>query len=557
MLAGTAGGVTEGANGASDRTRIRLVWVMLLRVGLISVLLGATLVLNYKTTEAFDAPSPRFLLGLIAFTYLATILYAVWYRTGWRSALLARVQFLVDVLAWGCLAYATGGIASGFTFLFDLWVIVAAVVLGGRSGFFWAGGAAGVMLALTGLMHSEVLASLPDQLAPAASTEETLYFLGINVVSLFVVAALVTSLVARLERTGRGLERERARRADLAALHADTIRSLTVGLATTGPNAEILSINPEGLSILGLQGQQVEDEALGRWLPDIEPLLSDSSARGVRGHGTAIDARGTRFPIEYTVNPLLGADGVRRGSIVVFNDLTKVRKLEAEIESSRRLAALGELAASLAHEIRNPLSAISGSFQMLGSRPGLNEEDRSLSDIIARELGRMERLVGDMLDYARPRDPTRQTSDIGRLAREVVTAFSVGPEAEGRVVELREQGDLMIEVDGGQVRQVLWNLLRNASQATEDGDAIKVVASGDERTVVLEVSDTGRGIAPEQISRIFDPFFSTRELGLGLGLALCRRIAESHGGRIEAAPGEQRGSVFRLVLPRRRGTAST
>jgi len=541
----------------ADRIRSRLVWMMLLRVGLISALLGATLVLNYKTAEAFNAPSPRFLLGLIAFTYLATILYAVWYRSGWRTEALARVQLVVDVLAWGCLAYASGGIASGFTFLFDLWVIVAAVVLGGRAGFVWAGGAAGVMLALTGLMHSGVLAPLPDQLAATTSTEEVLYFLGINVVSLFVVAALVTSLVERLESTGRGLELERVQRADLAALHADTIRSLTVGLVTTGSDAEVLAINPEGLSILGLRDRDVDGDDLSQWLPDLTGMLSDPAAHGVRGHGTAVDAGGQRVPIEYTVTPLLGADGARRGNIVVFNDLTKVRKLEAELESSRRLAALGELAASLAHEIRNPLSAISGSFQMLTSRPELNEEDRSLSDIISRELARMERLVGDMLAYARPRDPSRQVSDLGRLVRDVVTAFSTGPEAEGRVVELHEQGELAIEVDSGQVRQVLWNLLRNASQATVDGDSIEIAVTGDEQSVTIEVSDTGLGVAPDDIYRIFDAFYSTRELGLGLGLAICKRIAESHAGRIEAAPGETGGSVFRLVLPRRRGKTST
>lgn len=549
--------MSEAATGTADRTRIRLVWVMLLRVGLISVLLGATLVLNYQTTEAFNAPSPRFLLGLIAFTYLATILYAVWYRAGWRIEALAQVQFVVDVLAWGCLAYATGGIASGFTFLFDLWVIVAAVVLGGRAGFFLAGGSAGVMLALTGLMHAGVLVPLPDQLPAVTSTQEILYFLGVNVVSLFVVAALVTSLVQRLESTGRGLEQERVRRADLAAVHADAIHSLTVGLVTTRAGAEILSINPEGQGILGLQGRDVEGEDLSRWLPDLGRLLSDPTAGGARGHGTAIDASGQRIPVEYTVTPLLGADGVRRGSIVVFNDLTKVRKLEAELESARRLAALGELAASLAHEIRNPLSAISGSFQMLTSRPELNEEDRSLSEIILRELARMERLIGDMLDYARPRDPTRQPVDMNSIVQEVVTAFSAGPEAEGRVVELREQGDLRIDVDSGQIRQVLWNLLRNASQATEEGDRVEIAVLGDERQVVIEVADSGFGIAAEDIHRIFDPFYSTRELGLGLGLALCKRIAESHGGRIEAAPGEQGGSVFRLILPRRRGKAAT
>jgi two-component system sensor histidine kinase PilS (NtrC family) len=549
MPAPAADGVRDAAGVTADQTRIRLVWVMLLRVGLISVLLGATLVLNYQTAESFSAPSPRFLLGLIAFTYVATILFAVWYRMGWRTGLLARVQFVIDIGVWGCLAYATGGIGSGFTFLFDLWVIVAAVVLGGRAGFIWAGGAAAALLVLTGLMHLDLLTPLSDQLPVVSSTWEVLYFLGVNVASLFVVAVLVTSLVARLEQTGRGLERERERRADLSALHADTIHSLSVGLATTGSAGEILTINPAGRKILGLEDRAMEEDALGRWLPDLIRLLSDPAAPGARGRGSARTADGQRVPVEYTVTPLLGADGVRRGSIVVFNDLTEVRKLEAELESARRLAALGELAASLAHEIRNPLGAIYGSFQMLASRPQLNDEDRSLSEIILRELDRMERLVGDMLDYARPREPTRRPTDLGRLVDEVLTAFSSGPEVEGRTIEAQQEGDLEVAVDPSQIRQVLWNLLRNAAQATEEGDRIDVRVACDGHAVTIEVGDSGQGIDADDIKRIFDPFYSTRELGLGLGLALCKRIAESHGGRIEAEPFGDGGSVFRLIIP--------
>jgi two-component system sensor histidine kinase PilS (NtrC family) len=541
---GAAADFRDDARALAERPR--LLWLMLLRVGVISVLLGATLVLNY---EDFDAPSPRFLLGLIAFTYIATIAWAVWYRSGRGLRTLARVQVGADLLVWGCLAFVTGGVGSGFTFLFDLWVIVAAVVFGGRAAFVAAAGAAAVMVALAGAMTFGGLEPLPDQLVEPPSPREAVYFLGVNGLALGLVASLVTSLVARLEHAGRGLEDERARRADLSVLHADIIRSLPVGLATTGTAGEILAINPAGSRLLEAEDRDLEGEPLEDWLPEVGPILGSDSA-GARGVGSASATSGRRIPVEYSAHPLLWADGRQRGWIVIFNDLSKVRQLEADLERSRKLAALGELAASLAHEIRNPLSAVSGSFQMLAGRSALDDEERSLGEIIGREITRMERLVGDVLDFARPRDPCRRATDLGRVVEETMRAFLLGKEAEGHEIEVTVEGDASIAADEGQIRQVLWNLLRNASQATGEDGAIRVAVTGEPERVVIEVEDSGPGIDPFALRQVFDPFYSTRERGLGIGLALCRRIALAHGGTIEASRGGLGGALLRLTVPR-------
>jgi two-component system sensor histidine kinase PilS (NtrC family) len=530
--------------------RPRLLWLMLLRAGVISVLLGATLALNY---ENFDAPSPRFLLGLIAFTYLATIVWALWYRFGRATGGLARLQLGADLLVWGCLAFVTGGVSSGFTFLFDLWVIVAAVVLGGRAAFTMAAGSAAVLLGLTGAMTFGGLASPPDQLVESLSLRETLYYLGVNGVALGLVAVLVTSLVARLERTGRGLEDERVQRADLSVLHADIIRSLPVGLATAGTDGEILDLNPAGRRLVEAEDRDLEGEPLEAWLPEIGPILRSGSVVA-RGLGSACSRAGRLVPVEYSVNPLLFADGRQRGWVVIFNDLSKVRQLEADLQRSRKLAALGELAASLAHEIRNPLSAVTGSFQMLAGRSALDDEERSLGEIIGRELQRMERLVGNVLDFARPRDPARRPADLGRVAEETVRAFLLGKEAEGHEIDFSAGGDTVAAVDEAQIRQVLWNLLRNASQAAGEDGAIRVGVVGESERVTIEVEDSGHGIDPAIARQVFDPFYSTRERGLGIGLALCRRIALAHGGIIEADRGELGGALLRLAIPRGAGT---
>ncbi len=544
----------SGAGGEEARLKLlgrRLAWVMLLRVVLISALLGATLVLNYGTVTSFKAPSPRFLLGLIAFIYLATIVYSVWYRTGKRMLLLSWIQFGVDSLLWGGLAYATGGIASGFTFLFDLWVIVAAVVLGGRAAFISATASTVVLLFMVLLMGPGRLQPLSDQLMAVTTLRETLYFLGINVVSLFVVAGLVSSLVARLERTGRGLDRERIERADLATLHSDIIRSLTVGLATTGQSGEILTMNPEGMGIIDLGGEQVEGRNIMDLLPDLTGVIGSVNVSNARGHGVGLTPSGRKVPLDYTVAPLVSADGKRRGNVVIFNDLTKVKRLEADLERARKLAAMGELAANLAHEIRNPLSAVSGSFQMIASRPDLNAEERALCEIVLRELGRMEHLINDMLEYTRPRDPDRYPVHVGKMVEEVVDTFVVSKEAEGLQVNVTmEDKDLEAGLDQGQIKQVLWNLLLNAAGFSQEEDVVGILVAPSGDDMVIEVSDEGPGVPPGDEMRIFEPFFSTRERGLGLGLAICRGIVEAHDGKIEVLSGDNGGAVFRLTIPR-------
>jgi two-component system sensor histidine kinase PilS (NtrC family) len=523
---------------------------MLLRAGIITVLLGATLILNYGVAESFSKPSARFLLVLVGITYLSTVAYAAWYRTGKAILALARTQLVLDLVFWTSLAYATGGIASGFTALFDLWVIVWAVVLGGRAAFQAAAVSTALLCLLTLLMYTGALMPLSDQIQVTLQKSTLLYMLTLNICALAVVAMLVHSLVRRIESTGLGLQAERTRRADLAQLYTDMIRSLTVGIATTDLERTVLTMNPAGLDILGLASEEdIESKLIDELFPDLQPQLNPDNAMRSRGRGVARGKTRRRIPIDYIVAPLSSADGTLQGFIVMFSDLTEMRRLEAALERSRRLAALGELAANLAHEIRNPLGAMSGAFQLISSNSTLGEEDLSLVEIIKREIVRMERLVTDVLDYSRPRKRETDVVSVADLVREVVKAFLLDEEARDRVVNLDVQDGLHSRGDVAQLKQVLWNLLRNALQATEPGDHITVVGRSDETLLTLEVQDTGSGIEETALKEIFEPFYSTKERGLGLGLALCQRIVEDHQGEISAEVRDGVGTVFSIKLP--------
>ncbi len=539
-----------GAQDLADLTiQRRLLWVMLLRVSLITALLSATFALNYRSSETLSSPSARFLLSLIATTYLTTIIYAVWYKTKIAIGVLAQVQLALDLVLWGAITYATGGIDSGFSALFDLWVIVWAVVLGGRAAYHCALGAAIVILCLGISMQTGIVSNLPDQPETVLPLKTFIYFLSINIGALFLVAYLVSSLVTRLERTGEGLRIERIKRADLAQLHGDIVSQLTVGIATTDITGKTLTVNPCGLEMLGSQYSDIEGKKLSEHLPDLDKQLIHSNKMRSRGYGSALRVGGERLPIEYIIAPLSTAEKEIRGFIVMFSDLTEIRKLESALEKSRRLAALGELAASLAHEIRNPLGAMSGAFQILSANTNLGEEDRSLLDIVNREIFRLEYLVNDMLDYARPRKAVGEEIDLTVVIQETVRAFLLDEEASERSIEVSLEESIIYKADVSHIKQVLINLLQNAVQATEAGDKIEIAAFRDLGKTIIEIRDSGSGIAEEYKKKIFEPFFSTRERGLGLGLALCRRIIDEHRGTIEVVDRIGGGSIFRITLP--------
>ncbi len=221
---------------------------------------------------------------------------------------------------------------------------------------------------------------------------------------------------------------------------------------------------------------------------------------------------------------------------------------EARAEQAERLAAIGRLATGLAHEIRNPLGGIAGSIELLKTSPSLTEEDRRLCEIVQREADRLNDLVGDMLDLARPRTPQPEPLDVTQLARDVVTLAGTSGRGKDVLVQFEGPPSLVLRADGAQLRQVLWNLVRNAVQASSAGDAVLVrIERREGGDVSISVSDRGPGIPKEARDRIFDAFFTTRSHGTGVGLAVVKRIIDAHGWTVEAT-GEQ-GAVFEVLVP--------
>lgn len=529
----------------------KLQWLMLFRVAMITVLLGSTLVVNLRAGGGLSRDTTQALLAIIITTYGLTIVYAVLLKRIRAQRRFAQIQLLGDVLLNTALVYLTGEAQSVFLFMFSLNVLNAAILLY-RPGALWmAGVCAAVILILVGHRWLEG----QDQGMAAEQSRALLETGVVNLAALFVVALLSGYLAEQLKDTGARLQEADADVRHLRALNALIANSIQSGLVGyTASERRIFYVNPAAAHILHLDS----DALMGREITSLFPEAPSHEGDAEAVPNTAVrwesrrSAAGEGRILGCNLSPLVGPDPADRGYVVVFQDLTEIRKMEGRLARSAHLAALGRMAAGMAHELRNPLASMSGSIQMLSDRPGLDEDDRRLMNIIHREADRLESLISDFLQYAGHRPLTREVVDLGLFLRETVDLFDHRPPSMGMApiqIELSVSEAPQIVADAGALRQIVWNLLNNAAQAMETGGVIRVLADTTGGEARLQIIDQGRGIGAETMGRLFEPFFTTRRQGTGLGLALVHRLVERHGGRVEVESAPGAGATFTVALP--------
>jgi two-component system sensor histidine kinase PilS (NtrC family) len=517
--------------------RKKLVWLTLFRIASITVLLGGTAFVNWQFgARATAVMGPLYVA--IAVTYAASLAFAVLLGLHKAERLVAFAQIALDVGIASAVVATTGLSDSVFVFLFLLAIVNGSVILHG------AGAALAVALALPAY-GAVVLLMHP---APGA-LKATLFAHGAAFV---VTGALAGYLAQQLRRTD---ERLAASQSDLAAateMHESIVQSVTSGLLTLDPHGRVTFLNRAGEQITGLALREVAGQPADRWFP----ALGGSA----RDEAWVTTARGERRLLGYTAFALRVHDQARAGTAVIFQDLTELRAMEEAVQRSKRLADLGEVAAGLAHELRNPLASISGCVELLGGAHALSEEDQRILGIVQRETTRLNQLLGRFLEFTRPAPPHRRTVDLAIIAGETLDAFSADPVAAGVRIE-RALVPSRLDCDADQVRQVLWNLLTNAAQAIRDsgrGEHICVVCEPlGPGGAVLTVEDDGPGIPGSDLSRVFTPFFTTKAKGTGLGLAVVQRIVDAHGGSVSVQCPAGGGARFAVRLPGRASEPSS
>ncbi len=520
-------GVTPAKAGApleplSDPLFGRLVWLTLFRLALVTVILGGAVVIGWREgLEGRDTRSPLYLI-LIA-TYAGALAVALTLRrTGPLRAAAVLHLFFGAALAAGLTAL-TGGPESVFLFMFLLAVVDGAVLL-----HRW-GAVLAVLLSLSGygaaLWWAGALRSVPGA---------TLWVHA----AAFVATALLSGwLSEQLRTTGERLAASESDLADVTALHEEIVQSVTSGLLTVDAAGRITFLNRAGELLTGLTAAEVRGQPVAR-------LFAGFAETSGRNETVWIAPSGRRRILGFTRFPLSGARGGTRGHAVIFQDLTELRAMEEAVRRSERLADLGQVAAGLAHELRNPLASMSGCVELLQGAPGLGPDEARLLGIVLKEAARLNQLVTRFLAWSRPATPRLSPTDLAQVAGEVADAIQQDP-AAARVALRRDLQPAVIQADPDQLRQVLWNLLLNAVQALgPSGGTIRLGCAPDGDGARLTVADDGPGIAHEDLDRLFSPFFSRKPGGTGLGLATVHQLVEAHGGEVRVEPVEPHGARF-------------
>ncbi len=524
--------------------RSRLSTLIAARVVIGTLLLGSAIMIQISRPGAFPV-DPFF--ALIGLTYALSVLYLATLRFAERHNWLVDLQFGADAMLVSAFIHVTGGIASNFSSLYLLPIIAASMIRSRRVAMQVAGLNAALYLALVLVQYVDVgLPPLVRRFTPLVELPTlgvARYTVAINLSGFFAVALLAGSLAESLRSAGARLEYASHEIRDLRKFNEYVINSLLSGLVTTDADGRILTFNRAASVILGISSAhairhdafavlQLPPDARARMasLSDTRALKIDTQHR--TGDGRSID-------LGLTVSTLTFPDG-RAGFLFTFQDVTDVRRLERDARLQQRLAAVGEMAAGIAHEIRNPLASMSGSIQVLRGELSLSDEQAQLMDIVLRESERLNDTIKSFLAYARPQRFALARLDIRKVVQDAALLLRNSAEVrEHHTIAVDvPQDPVWCEADENQIRQVIWNLATNGLRAMgQRGRLVLAVATDNDGSgaTLLTVQDEGRGIPPEELDLIFQPFHSSFEKGSGLGLAIVHRIVTDYNGTINVS----------------------
>jgi two-component system sensor histidine kinase PilS (NtrC family) len=543
----------------------RLLTHIALRLAAATILLGAALIWDLRAPGVF-AVNPFFVL--IALIYVISLIFIASLRFVERSPWLIDVHFAIDVVMVSAAVVLTGGIASLFTSLYVLPIIAASTLQFRRGALKVAGlgslAYAGIVVAqyaqTSGLIEPMLGIAQGDELPGAMIAQ---YTVGLNIFGLFAVAFLSGSLAERLRRADVQLVQTSEELADLQAFNQYVIDNLVSGLATADAENRLLTFNRSALVITG----HSLDAVVGREATEVLQLPA--------GFVTALDeelvrTRSKRTDFQYhradghvidlglSVAQLPLPDG-RRGYLYTFQDVTDLKRLERGSQMQTRLAAVGEMAAGIAHEIRNPLASMSGSMQILRQELPLSVDQAQLMDIVLKESERLNATIRSFLAYARPQRFEVQYLDLREIVQDAATLLRNSTEVgERHTIEIDiPQNEVIVEADENQIRQIVWNLATNGLRAMPQGGRLRLSAAREENdgmfAGVLTVTDDGVGMAAEEIDGIFQPFRGSFSKGTGLGLAIVHRIISDYGARVDVQSQPGQGTTFRVTFPAVRG----
>jgi two-component system sensor histidine kinase PilS (NtrC family) len=545
-----------------DRTlRRRLAVHIGVRLLVATVLLGAAVIVQLRTPGALPINPFYFLVGL---TYAVSLAFTASLGLVNRLPWLTDVHFAIDAIVVSSAVFITGGVESLFAILYMLPIVAASTVqfrrgglqVAGLSTILFFGVVVSQYLYANGYLELPYESLVNNDLPPV---NVAYYTIALNAFGFFAVAVLSGSLAERARRGEAQLEQATEEIADLQAFNQYVLDNLLSGLATADAENRLVTFNRSAMLITGREGALPIGERAADALqlpPAFAATLSQelARARSKRTDYMFRQPNGVLIELGLSVAALPLPDG-SRGFLYTFQDVTDVKRFEQNARLQQRLAAVGEMAAGIAHEIRNPLASMSGSMQMLKQELPLSVDQAQLMDIVLKESERLNQTIKSFLAYARPQRFSVQRLDLRPIVQETAMLLRNSPELEdNHAVDVKLADEpVVISADESQIRQIIWNLATNGLRAMPNGGSLCISAlhliTPVGPVAELLVEDEGVGIPPEDVDSIFQPFRGSFGKGTGLGLAIVHRIVTDLGGNIEVMPRATGGTTFRISFP--------
>jgi two-component system, NtrC family, sensor histidine kinase PilS len=520
------------------------------RLAIAALLFGAVPLVALSAVPEMHVASVAAALIIIAGS--SSILLAMGGATS-RLANVARLTLALDITVVTLIVMATGGPQSVFAFLYVL-VVIASCILLSRGGALAIAGASSLLYA--GVVLGRTVLPLDSLVEPA--TEMTAFevlTMFLNTGTFVAVAIVAGGLAQRYRTAHHALEDQRKDLSDLQAFKNLIFQSVGTGLIALDHQHRITAYNRAAAEISGVPTSEAIGHAweklFGHTIPlaDIEAAVR-ADGRAYRRHELRVRRpNGSEVPVAFTFWALRSGRGDIVGLIAVCEDLSAIKQLEQRMRHADRLATVGRLAANLAHEIRNPLASLTGAIEVLTRDSAADPTRERLVQIVARESARLNQFIKDFLAYARPAPLSIQPMNLAPALDEILVLLEHRRVPE-QVKLISEYGEtLPVDADPQQLRQLFWNLCLNGVESMPGGGELRVGARHVGNRLEVWVSDTGRGIPASDLPHIFEPFFSTKPEGTGIGLSVAHRIVHDHGGEIDVRSSSPEGTTFTVTLP--------
>jgi two-component system sensor histidine kinase PilS (NtrC family) len=524
--------------------RLWLSWLAKVRILIVTVLLGIEIAIAQFTPVAFPV---RLFIVAVLLAYTISVFHLALLHLWQEFRVQSVFQVATDLLLVSLLIYVTGGIDSSLNFLYPLVIIVASILLSRR----WAYVTAGIAF----ILYGAVLELCYFQIVPSYSTTHpgmrTLQaIIAVNLFGYGAIAYLAGLLASKLRQADTRLQRTRGALENLQALYENIIRSTSNGLITTTLDGHITLVNSSAEKLLerseaGLLGQPV---ALL-----FQDALPQPGSEHMHGEVRFAASNNFRKTFRVLVSELIVPDRGAVGHVYTLDDLTQIRRLEREVRMQDRLAAVGRLSAAIAHEIRNPLTSIAGSASLLSEMLDLQDEHRRLLQIVTRESERLNGIITDFLAYSRNKKYEFAYVDLVPLLEDTLTLLGHRLDAQNTGIKIERHyisKKAFVFADGDRMKQVFWNFCENAVRAMKKGGTLTVGIEEFGTDWQVTFADTGPGMSPQMVEKVFEPFQSQFEGGTGLGLAIVYQIVQAHEGKVWVRSKQNQGCTFVLRLRR-------